>query len=62
MDIVVIAAGCCLYVYEIDVLVGRNMAVYQVDLRNVFGVELLGKCFRYFDFVNDHILAMTDKG
>lgn len=43
-------------------LVGRSLAVYQVDLRNVFGVELLGRCFRYFDFVNDHILAMTDKG
>ena len=43
-------------------LVGRSLAVYQVDLRNIFGVELLGRCFRYFDFVNDHILAMTEKG
>lgn len=59
MDIIVVSAGCCLYVYEIDLLVGKNVPVYQIDLRNIIDVELLGRCFRYFDFVTDHILAMT---
>ena len=52
LEVVVVAAGACLYVYESEVVVGRVVPVYWVDLRNVVGVDLLGDFFRYFDFIN----------
>lgn len=61
-DILVVGAGACLYVYDWEVLASRVPPVYKADLRNITHVELLGTSFRYFDFVQEYILAMTDKG
>lgn len=62
-NILAVAAGTYVYVYGLDVLSSKASPILACNLKNQEeNVQLMSYNFKYFDFVTNFILAMTDQG
>lgn len=61
--VLAVSTGTFLYIYDLEVIaLNRNSPIFSICLKAQESIELVSSNIKYFDFIQEYILAMTEEG
>ena len=60
--ILAVGAGSYVYIYDLDILNNKGGVLMSVNLKGQNHIDFLSYGIKYFDFIKDYILGVTESG